>query len=196
MGHKIMIDFCQRHRRKLFRIAADFAAQTRGVAAVEFALILPILIALYLGSVELTNGLSVNRKMSQVASTVGDLITQYRTLECATLTDIFTASSAIMTPYDDTGLVISVAGIQIDGDGDASVAWSRTNAGGTATALVNEVPASLKIPDTYLVVAKTEFTYQAIFANFSSEKFGKTSFPLSDIFFLRPRIGSEVTVNC
>lgn len=191
-----MIETGQKHIQKFRRLARRFAAQTSGVAAVEFALILPILIVLFLGSVELTNGLTASRKTSQVASTVGDLVSQYRTLECATLTDIFKASTAIMTPYDDTGLVISVAGVEFDDGGAATVDWSRTNGGGSAAGLVSEIPAALQIADSYLIVAKTEYDYKALFTKFSTDQFGTTTFPLSDIFFLRPRIGSEVSVSC
>lgn len=178
--------------RGIRAMGARFLVQRNGAAAVEFALILPILIVLYLGSVELTNALTANRKMSQVASTVGDLVTQYRNLDAATLNDIFTASEAIMTPYTDSGLTISIAGIAVDADGVATTDWSRTNAGGTADALVNEVPASLKSPDSYLIVAKTEYSYQALFTKFSTDQFGKSVFELSDIFFLRPRVGTRV----
>jgi len=191
-----MIEFGRHQMQNSMRITTDFLRQTRGVAAVEFALILPILLVLFLGSVELTNALTANRKVSQVASTVGDLVAQYRTLECATMTDIFKASSAIMTPYDDDGLVISVAGVEIDKDGDAKVKWSRTNSGGSAAGLVSEIPDSLKIANTYLVVAKTEYVYQAMFNAFSNDQFGRTSFPLDDVFFLRPRAGDEVKFTC
>jgi len=191
-----MIETGQNHIQKFRSLVHRFAVQTGGVAAVEFALILPILIVLFLGSVELTNGLTASRKMSQVASTVGDLVSQYRTLDCATLTDIFKASSAIMTPYDDTSLVVSIAGVEFDSGGAATVDWSRTNGGGSAAGLVNEIPAALQIADSYLIVAKTDYNYQALFTKFSQDQFGTTSFAFSDVFFLRPRIGSEVSFSC
>lgn len=191
-----MIEFGQKQARKFLELTKRFGKQTEGIAAVEFALIMPILIVLFLGSVELTNGLTANRKASQVASTVGDLVAQYRNMDCNTLNDIFKASSAIMTPYDDSGLVISVAGVQYDSGGAATVDWSRTNGGATAAALVNEVPAALQLPDTYLVVAKTNYTYQALFTKFSADQFGTSSFPLTDVFFLRPRIGTDINFAC
>ncbi|MEM8812222.1 MAG: TadE/TadG family type IV pilus assembly protein [Pseudomonadota bacterium] len=187
--------FTALHRR-LRVLAWDFRHETKGIAAVEFALVLPILVVLYLGSIELTNGLTVNRKVAQVASTVGDLIAQYRTLDCPTVDDIFQASSAIMTPYNSTGLSLSVAGIRYDSAGVGTVDWSRTNAGGTADGLLTEVPLSLQVADTYLVIAKSDFTYQALFTSFSNDQFGTTSWPLSDIFFLRPRVGSEINFSC
>lgn len=191
-----MIQTGQKQMLKFRWFVNRFSRHNGGVAAVEFALILPILIVLFLGSVELTNGLTASRKMSQVASTVGDLVSQYRTLDCATLNDIFKASTAIMTPYDDTNLDISIAGVEFDSGGTATVDWSRTDGGGSAASLVNEVPAALQIPDSYLIVAKTDYTYDALFAKFSGDQFGTDKFQFSDVFFLRPRIGSEVSFSC
>ena len=191
-----MIEIDQKQTRKFLDLIKRFGKRTEGVAAVEFALIMPILIVLFLGSVELTNGLTANRKASQVASTVGDLVAQYRNMDCNTLNDIFTASSAIMSPFDNSGLVISVAGVQYDDGGAATVEWSRTNGGATANGLVNDVPAALQLPDTYLVVAKTEYNYQALFTKFSTDQFGTATFPLSDVFFLRPRIGTDINFAC
>lgn len=187
-----MIDNARHTIQALRDVAARFATSTRAVAAVEFGLILPILAVLYLGSIELTNALTVNRKVSQAANTIGDLVAQYRSIDANTMTDIFTASAAIMTPYSNSGLIISVAGIEIDKDGKLSVKWSRKNSGGGAPGLIDEVPDALKTPNSFLIVAKTEYNYRALFANFSADTLGTDVFALSDVFFLRPRIGNEV----
>ncbi|MEM1044718.1 MAG: TadE/TadG family type IV pilus assembly protein [Pseudomonadota bacterium] len=190
-----MCEFLRSSLGKARYLVDAFMRETRGLAAVEFALVFPFLLLLYLGSVELTHGLTAKRKMSQVAASVGDLVSQYRTLDCNVVDDIFSASTAIMTPFETTSLVISVAGVEIDEDGDATVDWSRTNAGGTANALLNEVPDSLKVANSYLVVAKTDYTHQTLFSAFSQSHFGQTSFAMSDILYLRPRIGSEITYS-
>ncbi len=190
-----MCEFLRNSMGKAGNLLNAFVRETRGLAAVEFALVFPFLLLLYLGSVELTHGLTAKRKMSQVAAAVGDLVSQYRTLDCNVVDDIFSASTAIMTPFDTTSLVISVAGIAVDEDGDATVDWSRTNGGGTANGLLTEVPASLKVANSYLVVAKADYTHQTLFNAFSQSHFGLTSFNLSDILYLRPRIGSEITYS-
>ena len=71
----------------------------RGVSAVEFALILPTMIVLYLGIAETGNAITVYRRMSAIASTAADLTAQTKTVSTADLDDIVSASSAILSPY-------------------------------------------------------------------------------------------------
>ena len=60
--------------RRLAARAASLARQDSGLAAVEFALILPILVVLWFGGVELTQALSVDRRLNNLASAIGDLV--------------------------------------------------------------------------------------------------------------------------
>ena len=46
----------------------------------EFALIAPVMIALYLGSIEATAGLDVNKNLGRATSMVADLVTQQQTI--------------------------------------------------------------------------------------------------------------------
>ena len=48
----------------------------RGVAAVEFALILPLMLTLYLGCAELSQGLIATRKSTNVAIALSDLVAE------------------------------------------------------------------------------------------------------------------------
>ena len=53
-----------------------FAADQNGVSAVEFAILLPLMLTLYLGGVEISQAVSADRKTTLVAHTVGDLTAQ------------------------------------------------------------------------------------------------------------------------
>ncbi|HDL17096.1 MAG TPA: pilus assembly protein, partial [Rhizobiales bacterium] len=82
-------------RRRLRALAHD----TGGVSAVEFALILPIMITMYIGAVEFSSALTVDRRVSSVASAAADLTAQAEEVTSNSLQDIFTAATSIMTPY-------------------------------------------------------------------------------------------------
>lgn len=81
----------------------------RGVAAVEFALLLPLMITLYLGSTEVTQGVLASRKMAIVSRTLADITAQQPTATTSpctvaglcdsTMTSIFSAASVIMSPF-------------------------------------------------------------------------------------------------
>ena len=81
--------------RQFIQFLLCFRRDTRGVSAVEFALLAPFMIALYLGSVQLTLGLTADRKVSQVANSVADLVTQDDFITDADLIDIYAAADAI-----------------------------------------------------------------------------------------------------
>lgn len=190
-----------RARARLLLAGDAFLREVRGVAAVEFAFIAPIMLLLFVGTIELSAGVSVNRKLSRLSSTVSDLVTQSQTLTATDITNIMDASTKVMYPYTDTVSIV-LTGISIDGSGTAKVAWSRAKNGTPLTtgSTYANVPAKIKKPNTFLVAAKVATTYTPSFgwAQYSATNglsFSRSSINMDEEIFLRPRIGSTVTVN-
>jgi Flp pilus assembly protein TadG len=103
------------------RLAA-FAGDRRAVSAVEFALLLPVMIGLYLGSVETTEGIAISQQTSLTASTIANLVAQSATsINNAQMSDILAASSAVLTPYPVANATVVVSSITIDANGRATV---------------------------------------------------------------------------
>jgi Flp pilus assembly protein TadG len=96
----------------------------RGVAAVEFAFIAPVLILAYFGVCELCGAMLAERKASHAASAIGDLVTQAQTLADSDVTDIFTVAQTIMLPYSSTGMDIRISSIQEQTNGTYQITWS------------------------------------------------------------------------
>lgn len=187
-------------RAKAGYTVEGFARDARGVAAVEFAFIAPIMILLFVGTIELSAGISTDRKISRVASAIGDLITQSQQLSPSDVGKIMDISSRIMYPYDEN-LAITITGIQIE-SGAAKAKWRCTNSGGCVT-LNNgsyTVPTKIKKDGTYLVAAKVTASYTPSFgwAHYSEDQgvyFSRESIPMDEEIFLRPRVGSVVELN-
>jgi Flp pilus assembly protein TadG len=119
-----------RNRRALRRFCGD----RNGVSAIEFALILPVMVAFYLGSVELGNGLAVKFKTTLAARTVADLTSQYQTIDAATMTQILGAVTSVVTPYSANNMTVIVSEITtINASGSATVTWSAANSGNART---------------------------------------------------------------
>jgi Flp pilus assembly protein TadG len=117
------------HRLK--RIAGD----EQGAAAVEFALILPLLLLLFLGTIEASSLITVDRRVNIVSGTVGDLVARTdptEPLEVADLNDYFEASEGIIFPYEPGDLQQVVTVIVVDDEGNATVHWSCGYNGGVA----------------------------------------------------------------
>ncbi|KQO77168.1 TadE/TadG family type IV pilus assembly protein [Rhizobium sp. Leaf262] len=96
----------------------------RGVGAVEFAIIFPLLMALYITAFELTIGFSVYKRATRAAGSIADLVSQPQTVNKAYLGTMKDVAAAIFVPYGTTGLTLKITGIQVDANKVAKVSWS------------------------------------------------------------------------
>jgi Flp pilus assembly protein TadG len=155
--------------RNLRTIAGRFLRDRRGVAALEFALIAPVIILLYLGSVELTTGLDVNKNLGRAGSMVADLVTQQQTITKADITNIMAIAKATMLPYQRDTPQIKITAIDVPVTGSAKVVWSRQTKNGvestpyTAGSTAN-INANLLIPGTSVIRVETNIAYVPLIA--------------------------------
>jgi len=178
-------------RVRLECLLERFARDGRALSAVEFALILPLMVTLFLGGTELSQAIAVKRKTVLVNRTVADLVAQDSTITNTEMTAIFGASAAVVAPYSSTNLKIVVSQLQIDSNGVAKVyQWSQPYQ--TTARTVNStvtIPTGLNIPNTYLIMAETSYTY--------TPPIGYTitgPITLTDVMYLRPRL--TTTISC
>jgi len=148
------------YNTKSHRRLRAFLRDRSGVSALEFALILPLMIALYLGCVEIGNGLSAQFKTTLAARTVADLASQYTTINNATMTNILGASSAVMTPFSSANAVVIVSEVTTDDKGNATITWSDA-LHGTARQAGSSVtlPANVGGPSVSLLWGEVTFPY-------------------------------------
>ena len=111
--------------RKIRRFGRD----RRGVSAVEFAFIAPVMIGLYLGCAEISDGVSADRKVSLTAGALANLTAQATAISTADMGNILDASSAIIVPYSAANLKMTVSCLSIDANKNAKVKWSVTRNG-------------------------------------------------------------------
>jgi Flp pilus assembly protein TadG len=183
--------------RTTFRHIARIARDQRGVSAIEFALVAPLMVGLYLGCVEIADGVSVDRKVTMTAAALANLSAQVTTISATDMTNMFDASTAIITPYDATKLKVTLTCLKIDSTGKANVAWSATRngtayaAGSTYTFGSNN--AALAVPNSWLLLGEASYAY--------TPTVGYTitgTLTLSDKMFMSPRISppSYGTTSC
>lgn len=146
--------FATVHRRKL-----RFARDQRGVSAVEFALLAPIMIGLYFGCVEISDAVSVDRKVSLTAAALANLSSQVTTISSGDMSNIFDASGAIVAPYDVTKMKMTVTCISIDANKNATVKWSATR-NGTVNSGTANLPAALQVANSQIILAEASYAYQ------------------------------------
>ena len=167
----------------LSRLARD----KRGVSAVEFALLAPVMIGLYLGTVEISDGVSADRKVSLIAAALANLSAQVTAISSTDMTNILDASSAIITPYKASLLKMTVSCIAINASKVATVKWSATR-GGAANSGTITIPSALAVANSYLILAEASYDY--------TPTVGYTitgTLTLADKIYLRPRLSNTVT---
>src|SRR2546423_6163628 len=113
---------------------ACFAQDRHGVSAVEFAMILPLMITLYLGAVEISQGVGIDRKVTLTTRTVADLTSQVTTVTSTEVSNILGASAQVIMPYDASKLKVTVSQVKIDANSTATIDWSCTLNGTKRTA--------------------------------------------------------------
>lgn len=117
----LRVGYIRSVRRHLRRFAGDGG----GVSAVEFALILPFMLTLYLGGAELGDGLAIQFKATLAARTVADLASRYTSIDSATMGEILGAASTVVTPYSTANMTVTVSELEFaSGSNTATVEWS------------------------------------------------------------------------
>ena len=139
---------------------ARFAGHETGIAAVEFSLILPILVVLWIGGVEVTQALSVDRRLNNLASSIGDLVARSKVVTYENVDDIFEIAPGALYPYGTADLSMRITAVSMDEDGDASVDWTRSSGTPpTQLALNTIIPETLRVPDTQIIMSEVYNTY-------------------------------------
>lgn len=182
MAMKPMSTIWLRMRRRAFELRGN----NSGVAAVEFAMIIPIMAALLIGTNEFSAGVAVDRKVTIMARTLSDLTSQNTSVTDTQLTNFFNASKAVMTPYASTPVQGTITELYINPSTlKARVQWSKGIAPHNKGDII-EIPEALKIAGTYLIYSEVKYKYVPSVAWFINKVDGIT---LSDISFTRPRQG-------
>jgi Flp pilus assembly protein TadG len=180
-AHSILESYKQ-HLRSL-------AGDQRGVSAVEFALLLPLMLALYLGVVEISQGIGADRKVTMTARAIADLVAQATSMSNSDMTNSLNAATAVMAPFPDSKLKVTVTSVAVDANGNATVKWSDTK-NGTARAIGSTVtlPAALKIASSSLIWSEVEYAYKPTIGYIVSG-----TLTLKDHIYMRPRLSECVT---
>ena len=186
---------------------ARAAADRRGVAAVEFALVAPLLLCMYFVTMEVSQAVETNKKVSRIASMVSDLVAQQSATTPAELDAIMKIGQSLLTPYYRSKPTITITAIEITNlpSSKVKVFWSRkldNDVAGPNPLLPNgtitTVPATLNVPGTFLVRVDSELEYKpvVIWAASSKPTLGLTAafdkLSMKERYYLRPRMSPQI----
>ncbi|MFC0240041.1 TadE/TadG family type IV pilus assembly protein [Rhodopseudomonas telluris] len=183
--------------RKAQRSGRRLLRDRSGVAATEFAFIVPLMLVTFFATVELSAGIAVDRKVTLVARTLSDLVSQATTVTDSDLKNVFAASYGVLSPYPIDTVNAVISEIYVNDAGVAKVQWSKSatvaQSGGTVTTtLINStrkqgdtisIPDGLKVTKTYLILSEVAYLYKPT-VGYVVAPAGIT---LSDLSYTRPR---------
>ncbi|PZP52210.1 MAG: hypothetical protein DI595_07320 [Agrobacterium fabrum] len=185
-------------KRRFVALVSRFSRDRRGVGAVEFAIVFPILLALYLTSFELTIGYNTYKRVSSAAATINDLISKTGSVDKTYLTGMQDVATAVFAPYNTKGLQLKISGIKIDAQKQAKIAWSwdeknlRPYAVGSSVA----VPARLLIENSFLIHVELSIPHELLMFMPDVTSSGARSITIGRDYFFKQRDAETVCTNC
>ncbi len=173
------------------RILSRFRRDTRGVAAVEFALIAPVLVALYIGLAEFCQAYMADQRASHLTSQIADIVARSDVVTVDELADIFAIGDILMTPFPTATLGVRISSVTRGTDGIVRVDWSRGDGMDPRSGVVT-VPDGLITNGQSLILSEATYDYTSPINDLLP---GTTQF--SHSFYLRPRQVDQVGCsNC
>jgi Flp pilus assembly protein TadG len=178
-----------------------FARDDRGLALVEFAIALPVLLTLYLGGWQLSDGMSCKRKVTITARELADLTSQNTGVTSSQEDSIIGAAAKVLYPYDGANATIVVTQLVTDNNGNTTVDWSQADSGHSSAAYTHgtacpstpatpggcSLPSTMVSPGTYLILTQVAYNYSPIVL------YGMTGpVTLRDQVYMSPRLSNNV----
>jgi Flp pilus assembly protein TadG len=169
-----------------------------GIAAIEFAMIFPMMLVMFFGMIDVSTGFAIDRKVTMISQTLSDLASRYTAVQETDVTNFFTIGDAMMTPYDATIMAATISQIYLDPTSKTGkVVWSRGDAKMTKGTVVS-VPTDLIAKDSsgawtanqYLILGQVTYLYKPTIGWVVP----KAGINLMESSFTRPRQGSCVAL--
>lgn len=192
-------------RAVTFLRVRPFLTDRSGVAALEFALIVPLLLMLYFVTMEVSQAIETNKKVGRIASMAADLVTQQQDIYKADLEGIMRIGESTVQPYNRSVPSINITAIEVTDEATpkVQVVWSRNLINGNFSAGPPKgspitIPNALKIKGSFLIRAESSLAYQPVITWSAKSKttLGLTSafdgISMKETYYLRPRMSTSI----
>lgn len=174
----------------LAAILRNFRRGERGLSLIEFALIFPLMVMMFLGAVEFGEAFTLDRKLSNAASTTSDLVAQLDSLTTADLNDIALVADEILRPYSSEPFGLVLTSVVADQNNNTTVDWSYARGPGAtarATGTAVTLPAGLTEPNSSIIMAEASYGFSP-----SVGLFLTGVITLNGTAYFRPRLAQRV----
>lgn len=180
-----------------------------GAALLEFAIVLPVLLAILVGMIEFARYIVIHQKLDKTANAMADFVTQGTSVSCSQLNSFASAANQIMAPYDFSGQIIfsSVAFYNnpippCQGQQVACIAWQHGTAGEHAS-FIGVPGGNATMPGGYqviqgqnVIVAEAFFDYAPLLTGTSFIVPTLAAHTLYKAAVYKPRQGTLTALDC
>jgi Flp pilus assembly protein TadG len=140
-----------------------FGAAKKGLAALEFAIIAPMMIFLLFGAVDLIDVLGADKRSQNVAASLADVVARDTAVSNAEVTGLWSAVDVLMFPDDGAAMQVRITSVRIVNTTTATVVWSEGhNMGGRSVNSTVALPAQMMTPGTSVIMTETVYPYRAL----------------------------------
>ena len=164
-----------------------FKRDTAGVAAVEFGLLVPLLLIMFVGTLEIGQAVGLDRRVSMATASTADLIAREKTASNASLDSVMEIVKHLLSPYDSQALSISVVSVKADPGNAANtrVEWSYSFQGASVPSKCSTyaMPAGLLGAGASAIIVEGKYDYQPLLVSY----FLSSNMTLQDKATVSPR---------
>ncbi|MBI3446785.1 MAG: pilus assembly protein [Magnetospirillum sp.] len=162
----------------------------RGVAVVEFALAMPIMITAMLGTVEIANLVKSYGKAVSASQTVADLTAQSSALSTAQMDAIRTAAQRVLDPLisSQTNLGVDVTSVGFDAAGNPLQLW-RYQWGATQASVSLSGAKGLGVAGESVIMVKLSYVCVPVLHRLVPNK------TFTEVSYTRPRLVRKIALN-
>ncbi|HEY1750845.1 MAG TPA: TadE/TadG family type IV pilus assembly protein [Caulobacteraceae bacterium] len=174
--------------RRRLAFLQRLGGDARGVAALEFALVVPVMIVVYLVGFEVAEAATVYRKLNDTTVQLANVSAQYTSMGATDTTQVLNASSQIMAPYPTARLTIVLSEVTTNAKGKGVVTWSQAYQGAALDPKTKmTMPSGFQTANTSYMLVQTTYSYQpTIGAAFIGP------ITLRDQIFMLPRASASI----
>ncbi|CAL9914353.1 Pilus assembly protein [Candidatus Liberibacter solanacearum] len=165
-----------------------FFCRKNGIAAIEMALIFPVLLIVYIVVYEITLMYSFSKRLTRVASYVGDMIAQETIINQKFLYSFNTFLDATMLPYRLKQKTIAITGYWVDEKNQVKRMWYWPADSGS---IKDDIPKSIIDPSTFIVRASVSTKYHMVLET-PLLPFTSSDIDMNKVYYYRQRLGDQI----
>lgn len=171
----------------MLRLIKSWFVKDDGIAALEAAMVFPLLLTMLMGAVDLGSGILAAQKVITASQVAADLIGRNETVSNTEIDEAIEAAGLAMDPYSSSAVIgIDLVSIEFAADDNVDILWRRTQNMSPNEGAVNST-AGLGVEGEGVVAVTVQVPFEPLFVGFLFE-----SMEFTEVAFVRGRKSATI----